>query len=178
MPLASQPDDCDQPDQPVLADIPLDPDDARLIAMIREVITRHLNASVGEVLQVVGEANLSLPQLVTLHALRCQGSLSISGIAQHLSLSLAATSHMVDRLVRQKLVERRENTEDRRHKQVVITQAGSDLVDWLVHVRTRDITHSLLRLPPALRQRLLDVLDDVTSYILDEDVSPSPTQEQ
>ena len=73
--------------------------------------------------------NASLASIVALMVLQKQGSQSlVSQLAREVGLSLAATSQLVDRLVRDKLVARRESPVDRRRKQLALTSA-----DQLTH---------------------------------------------
>lgn len=129
--------------------------------LLKELMSLTLYRSAGETLSIMAESGLSMPQIVVLHMLHqgCQNS--ISGIADRISLSLAATSHLVDRLVQQGLVVRTEDTTDRRQKRVEITAAGLAIRDRMVQARTRDIAQALAGLPPELSEQLEQVLEQV-----------------
>src|SRR5581483_11990073 len=71
----------------------------RTTALLRELYGMILHRSSGEMMKTMCEAGLSMPQMVTLYMLRKRGSSTISALADKLSLSLAATSHLVDRMV-------------------------------------------------------------------------------
>ncbi len=130
---------------------------------MRDLITMHMNDIVGELLDVMGRHNLSMPQIVTLHILHGNGAMSVSQIANELHLSLAATSHLIDRLVRMGLVLRSENAQDRRHKQVTITAAGAVLVEHVGQIKTRALERDVQRMPPDLRFCLLRVLEELAA---------------
>ena len=120
-----------------------------------------IQRSACEMLATMTEAGISMPQLVALSMLNRYGQHSISAIAAKLNLSLAATSHLVDRMVKQELVVRGEDVEDRRHKRVVITPAGAALLERLVQARMREIAQTLAGIPLELRDQLEAVLAEV-----------------
>lgn len=72
--------------------------------------------------------DLTFTQMTALHQLRAQAPLTVSALAERARLSLPAASHLVERLVRRGLAERRENPENRREKLVVPTAQGLDVV--------------------------------------------------
>lgn len=87
-----------------------------------------LRPPMTERLRHIHALELTMPQFATLLLLREAGSLSVSTIAEQVGLSRAATSHLVERLVRRKLVLRTEDPTDRRHRRVTLTAASRRLV--------------------------------------------------
>jgi DNA-binding MarR family transcriptional regulator len=76
-----------------------------------------------------GPATLSKTQFSTLRILSAAGTHAVSEIADILHISRAAASKNVEKLVRQKLVDRKVVKEDRRIVQVSLTVAGETLVN-------------------------------------------------
>ncbi|WP_051935399.1 MarR family winged helix-turn-helix transcriptional regulator [Deinococcus sp. YIM 77859] len=72
--------------------------------------------------------DLTFPQMTALHQLRAHAPLTVTALAKTLSLSVPATSHLVERLVRRGLAQRRENPENRREKLVLPSAQGLQLV--------------------------------------------------
>lgn len=72
--------------------------------------------------------DLTFTQMTALHQLRAQAPLTVTALAERISLSVAAASHLVERLVRRGLAERRENPENRREKLVVPSGQGLKVV--------------------------------------------------
>ncbi len=72
--------------------------------------------------------DLTFTQMTALHQLRAQAPLTVTTLAERARLSLPAASHLVERLVRRGLAERRENPDNRREKLVVPTAQGLDIV--------------------------------------------------
>ena len=71
---------------------------------------------------------LSFTQMAALHQLRARAPLTVTALAECARLSLPAASHLVERLVRRGLAERRENPDNRREKLVVPTAQGLGIV--------------------------------------------------
>jgi DNA-binding MarR family transcriptional regulator len=79
------------------------------------------------------EVELSVAQLKALFTLVDAGSMPIGGVAARLSIGLPAASSLVDRLVDQGLVKRREDPLDRRRTLAEPTAAGEGLAQRLRH---------------------------------------------
>src|SRR5215211_907850 len=137
----------------------------RTTQLLRELYSVMLQRSAGEMRKVMCEAGLSMPQMVALHMLHKHGSFTISALADRLDLSLAATSHLVERMVQQHLVERKEDALDRRQKQVALAPGGQALLDRLLEARIRESAYLLVELPPELRAQLDTVLTQVVEQL-------------
>ncbi len=91
----------------------------------------------------------------------------MSGIAEHLNLSLAATSHLVERLVQRGLLSRTEDPSDRRQKSVALSELGVALVERINRQAAAAFDELLAPLPSELRQRferdVHEVLEALTS---------------
>src|SRR4051794_3485510 len=120
----------------------------RLSQLVTELMTHIHRRSAGDTLAIMNEASLTMPQLVTLHILGHGGPRTVGAIAGCLRLSPAATSHLVDRLVKARLVQRAEAAADRRQKWLAITAAGRTLVERVTDERAREFSQVLGRLSP------------------------------
>jgi DNA-binding MarR family transcriptional regulator len=76
----------------------------------------------------------------------------VSEVGDHLGVSNAAASQMVDRLVQQGLLERVESPADRRMKQLTLTARGRALVEKAKarHAWTATLAPALTREQPAV----------------------------
>jgi DNA-binding MarR family transcriptional regulator len=72
--------------------------------------------------------DLSVPQFRTLTFINRNPEVSLSHLADHLGLTLPSTSKLVDGLVNQKIVTRRESKEDRRRLTLALTKNGEDIL--------------------------------------------------
>jgi len=71
---------------------------------------------------------LSVAQIMVLRQLQFGGPCSVSDLAQRMGVTNAAASQILDRLVDQGLVVRRENPADRRSKSVALTSQGDQIL--------------------------------------------------
>src|SRR5215510_12926458 len=74
-------------------------------------------------------AELSIPQFRTLRFIQRHPDSSLSDLADHLGLTLPSVSKLVDGLVKQKLISRKESAEDRRKITLLLTETGASIVD-------------------------------------------------
>ena len=92
---------------------------------------------------------LTLSQLKTVFTLDRMERVTISELAQQLGVGSAATSVLVDRLVRLKLAGRTEDPADRRRTFVSLTSRGRDLVAELRHGGREGLRQVVTALSPA-----------------------------
>jgi DNA-binding MarR family transcriptional regulator len=151
----------------------IDPIRARLAELLPELMGLLHCSIAGETLAIMHEANLTMPQVVSLHVLRHLGPLGISELAGHLRLSTSAASSLVDRLVERELVHRAEDPEDRRQKRVALAPAGVALVADLTSARARELTAGLQYIDPVLRAEMAGVLEQVVTQLRSQ---PYPTR--
>jgi DNA-binding MarR family transcriptional regulator len=91
--------------------------------------------------------HLTMPQLKIMLALAVRGGASGQELTTVMGVSLATITGIVDRLVAQDLVLRREDPKDRRVRRLELTGAGQDLID------------GILTAGAAHQRRLLERLD-------------------
>src|SRR5512147_2476437 len=103
----------------------------RLIALVNR-------KSAGESNAFMHASGLTMPQIVTLFALR-RAEASISELAGRLRMSLPATSQLVDRLVEAGLISRTEDAADRRVRRASILPAGLRYLEQLGELRVREL---------------------------------------
>ena len=82
-------------------------------------------------------SGLSPSQINALMCLYHSEACGVSNIGEHVGISNAAASQMVDRLVHMGLVERTEKSDDRRVKHLTLTAQGRVLVENGVEARSR-----------------------------------------
>jgi len=74
-------------------------------------------------------SDISIPQFRTMRFIQRNPDSSLSEVAEHLGLTLPSASKLVDGLVKQKLVIRKESAEDRRRLTLLLTSTGTSIVD-------------------------------------------------
>ncbi len=83
---------------------------------------------IQEFMRFMKQNGLSAPQIHTLMYIYHAGECQVSDIGTLADASNAAASQLVERLVQQGLVERREDPENRRNKLVTLSQKGEALI--------------------------------------------------
>src|SRR3954447_20984708 len=123
-----------------------------------------LNAGGGDFYREVGELDLTLSQIRTLHVLaRVREEASLKELADDIGLSLAATSRSVDALVHRGLVTRTENAADRRLKAVRATDEAHELTNRLIEMRLAGIAGFVATLNPQERAQLETALAPIVA---------------
>ena len=105
-----------------------------------------MRRSIREFREFTRYSGLSMSQLSALLRLYYGGQCGISDIGDHLGVTNAASSQMIDRLVQLGLLQRSENPIDRRNKSLVLTDKGRALIGESIEARRRwmqDLTTSL-----------------------------------
>jgi DNA-binding MarR family transcriptional regulator len=113
--------------------------------------------------RMVGELELSLSQLKLLMVLSRDGEQPLKDLAEHLVLSLPAASRAVDGLHRRDMVVRREDDEDRRQKQIAITETGEAVVASLSAARLAGIETFIATLTTQEQENLARALAPIVS---------------
>lgn len=106
----------------------------------------------------VRETGLSMPQFGLMMHLYHHKSCGMTEIGQHSGASNAATSQLVDRLVDKQLVERTENPDDRRSKQITLTPRGRKLVETSIGERCRWVEELAAHLSLAEQEQVSSAL--------------------
>ena len=82
------------------------------------------------------ENGLSRSMLGTLFRLYHKKNVSVTGLSDHLGVSSAAASQMLERLVEDGLIQRVEDPDDRRMKKITLTERGDRVVKGLIQAQT------------------------------------------
>ena len=104
---------------------------------LREWAEVFMSTSMGTFLQFAKDQGLSVPQIGVLFHINSRGTCGVSDIGDDTGVTSAAASQMLDRLVQNGLVERREDPDDRRAKQIVLTERGHRVVRGSQEARQR-----------------------------------------
>ncbi len=122
------------------------PNSKRFSKVIHDWAEVFMHRSVRDFRKFMGDSGLSPTQINALMRLHYGGHCGVSDIGDHLGISNAAASQMADRLVQMNLLERTEDPQDRRAKQLRLSPAGQELVQQGIAARRRwmeDLTRNL-----------------------------------
>src|SRR5206468_978393 len=110
---------------------------------------------------------LTVPQLRLLWTLRDEDGLPVGALAEHLGVNPSTITGHVDRLVRQGLVRREEDTSDRRIVRNYLTELGTVTVTALARIVGAFMFKIFRRLDDEQIQRLILALGDLNRAAAD-----------
>lgn len=131
-------------------------------AVLREWAEIFIRRSMRDLFHFLKKNGLSVSQLNTLMRLYYGGSCGVSDISDHLGVTNAATSQMVQRLVEQGFLHRTEDLSDRRVKQLALTDKGRALVSQIIEARHHWLEELTTTLTPEQQANIITVLADLT----------------
>jgi DNA-binding MarR family transcriptional regulator len=99
----------------------------------------------------LGDLRLGFTQLAALYVLADGATTTVGELAEQIGRSPSATSRLVDGLVRRRLVERREEVEDRRQRTLHLTQRGRALLRIVDRARADQFLTAVRPLPTPER---------------------------
>jgi DNA-binding MarR family transcriptional regulator len=118
-----------------------------------------------------GAEELSVPHFRALGYVQRHPGCSLSAVAEHLGLSVAAASRLVDALVVDRFLERRPSTTDRRYIELHLSARGAQIRAEAHEHTIRGIADRLEGLTDSERERVLLALDSLRAIF----ASPSPS---
>ena len=139
-----------------------------------ELFARFMRNSMHSAIIHSREFGLSMPQLSTLMILRKKQVSAISEIAEELGVSSAAASQMIDRMVNEGLILRAESPDDRRVKQVRLTDKGRQLLRENFKARRQWITEIIESLSDKEKEHVYQAFNILVQKIGLPEQSPSP----
>ena len=97
--------------------------DNNLVVNLRSWVEVLMRLSMHQLLQYSRESGLSMQQIRALfHIHECPRG--ITNIGEHLGITKAAASQMIDKMVEQGFITRVEDPQDRRGKHITLTEKG------------------------------------------------------
>lgn len=99
----------------------------------------------------LGELNLGFTQLAALYVLAEGATTTIADLAEAIGRSPSATSRLVDGLVKRRLVERRQEEDDRRQRSVWLTARGRAVLRMVDRARAEQFLSAVRPMPRGER---------------------------
>ena len=116
---------------------------------LQEWVAVFMRRSMHNMIRFSRDSGLSMSQIGALYHIHHTGSCGVTDLGDHLGVSSAAASQMLDRLVQQELILRLEDPSDRRVKQLVVTEGGEQVIRDSIQAREGWLSDLALTLPPA-----------------------------
>ncbi|MEK7311622.1 MAG: MarR family transcriptional regulator [Chloroflexota bacterium] len=136
---------------------------------LREWVEVFTNRSMRDTMQFWKESGLSMPHISTVMRLHYTGACGVSEVGSHLGVTNAAASQMVERLVQLGYLERAEDPNDRRVKQLTLTAKGNALIQKSLEARRRWLENLVEALTPKQQAEITSALVLLTEAARDVD---------
>ena len=107
----------------------------------------------------VKTTGLSMPQFSILMQLHYKGSCGMSEISERSNVTAAAASQLVEKLVQSELIERTEDPNDRRAKQLSLSKKGAKLVEQGIEERHRWMDELAVNITPEESGLVVEALE-------------------
>jgi DNA-binding MarR family transcriptional regulator len=137
---------------------------AEVLARLMQLCYRN---SSPELFRRLGELDLSLTQVKTLHLLTADADVNVKDVAGLLNMSLPAMSRSLDGMVQRGYVERLESDKDRRAKLVRLLPAGWAVLEEIEQARISALEDMIATLSDeeraALHSSLLPIVERITT---------------
>ncbi|MBN2385713.1 MAG: MarR family transcriptional regulator [Anaerolineales bacterium] len=130
---------------------------------LHEWIESFMHHSMRNFILYAKEKGLSMSQIGALFHLHRMGTCGVSDIGDDLGVTSAAASQMLERLVQQELITRSEDPNDRRGKQIILTDRGQQTVRQAILARQHWLDQLAASLTPGEKQQVLTALQILTA---------------
>lgn len=121
--------------------------------------------SMRNFLRYARESGLSMSHFGAIFHIHRIGSCGVTEVGEHLGVTSAAASQMLDRLVSQGLIERKEDPEDRRVKRIELTDEGQHVYERGIQARQSWMEDLATSLSEAERQAIASALETMTAQL-------------
>jgi DNA-binding MarR family transcriptional regulator len=126
--------------------------------MIRAWMQTFMMRSMGDWMRYTKEMGLSMAQFGILMLLYHKGSCGVHDIGDLVDITSAAASQLIERLVHSGLVERTEDRQDRRVRQVALSAKGRDFVQGSMERRFRWMENLAVGMTEGEREAVMKAL--------------------
>jgi len=129
---------------------------------LREWMDTFVHRSMHDSARFVKASGFTMPQFFLLMQVHRHEHCGISNLSEHLEITNAATSQLVEKLVQARLLERTEDPNDRRAKQVSLTLVGEEIVKKAIAERSRWVDDLASVLDEDEQQKVTEAFEILT----------------
>ena len=126
---------------------------------LRGWVDTFIHRSMHDSARFIKASGFSMPQFFLLMQVYRHEHCGISDLSDHLEITNAATSQLVDKLVQAGLLVRVENPSDRRAKQISLSPAGDAFVEKAIAERSRWVDDLIASLNAEEHQKVAEALE-------------------
>lgn len=132
---------------------------------VRQWIDTFMHRSMHDSARFIKASGFSMPQFFLLMHVHRRENCGISDLSEHLEITNAATSQLVDKLVQAGLLERAEDPNDRRAKQVSLTSQGKVFIEKAIAEHSRWVDELAVTLSTEEKVKITDALEIMTHSV-------------
>ena len=144
-----------------------------LIQTIRQFIDITMHHSMRERGHFAKATGLSMPQFGILMQLHYRQNCGISDLSDRFDITNAAASQLVEKLVQSGLIQREEDSHDRRVKRLNLTKKGKVLIQQGIEERYRWVNQLAENLNAEERAKVAEALNIMTQAATDLEAAPA-----
>jgi DNA-binding MarR family transcriptional regulator len=133
------------------------PDDT--LPHLQKLLELLMHRSMKHFVGYLKQRDLSMSHIGTLFMVHREGACGVSEIGEHLGITPAGTSQMLNRLVEEGLIERTEDAQDRRAKRIVLTHKGKETLHESILARQQWLHQLVEALDPGQRELVSQALE-------------------
>ena len=140
------------------------------ITVMQTWVEIFMRRSMRNFMHYVKKNGYSMSQINTMFHIQRHGTCGVSDVADHLGITNAAASQLLERLVQQKMVLRTEDPDDRRNKRIILTDKGKQTVAETMHARQMWIMDLEKKLNQNEKEQIISALEifNCKTRLLDE----------
>ena len=133
------------------------------ITVMQTWVEIFMRRSMRNFMHYVKKNGYSMSQINTMFHIHRIGTCGVSDVADHLGITNAAASQLLERLVQQKMVLRTEDPDDRRNKRIILTDKGRQTVAETMHARQMWIMDLEKKLNQNEKDQIISALEILTA---------------
>ena len=133
------------------------------ISAMQTWIEVFMRRSMHNFMHFAKQNGVSMSQINTMFFILRHGSCSVSDVGEHLGITTAAASQLLERLVQQEMILRTEDPHDRRNKRISLTGKGKQTVADSMHARQMWIMDLGDKLDQNEKEQVIDALELLTT---------------
>lgn len=133
-------------------------DEDKFLTIFQEWIEVFMHRSMRRFIHSARKSGLSMSMIGTLFHLNKWKKTGVTDLGEHLGVTSAAASQMLERLVQQGLIQRSEDPVDRRVKQIELTEKGCQVLEESLQARQGWLTELAENLTAAEKEQVTSAL--------------------
>jgi len=136
-----------------------------LLTTIKKWVDLTFQKSIGGMLKFTKENNLTMSQIAVLMRLYRKDNCKVSDIGENMGISNAAASQLLDRMVQLGFIERSVDSNDRRIKNLNLTQKGLKMLNESFRASKEWFEELISKLNDNEMKETITVLNRLINYV-------------